>query len=80
MGGKILVALLLLALVFMTFKFMREREARLRERIERGERGRAEEARAGEKETEADTVTLRRDPRTGVYVPEEETKGRERKD
>jgi len=67
MLGKLVIALLLLALVFMTFKFMREREARLRDRIEKPPaRKKTEQKPAGE------TVTLKKDPRTGVYTPSDD--------
>ncbi|WP_038036705.1 hypothetical protein [Thermopetrobacter sp. TC1] len=76
MGSKILVALLLIALVLMTFKFMREREARLRERAARAEKDRRR-ASVGQSSDDAGdqppkTVTLRKDPKTGAWVPDEE--------
>ena len=67
MLGKLVIALLLLALVFMTFKFMREREARLRDRIEKPRGGGAR----GEKPAD-ETVTLKKDPETGVYQPSDD--------
>ena len=82
MGAKLLVALLLIALVFVFFKFMREREARLRERARLAERL------ARERKTEAGgtssghegggTVDMRRDPKTGVFIPaDDDGKGKE---
>ena len=67
MLGKLLIALLMLALAWMTFKFLREREERLRDRIERPP------ART-EKKTEAadEAITLKKDPKTGVYEPSDD--------
>ncbi len=71
MGAKLLVFLLVVALVFVTFKFVREREARLRERARKPAHD-APEGKVVEKETEAErTVTLKKDPRTGIYRPSE---------
>ena len=66
MFGKLVVALLLLALVFMTLKFFRERERRLRERARDGERRHVGAAGKPSKKT----VTLEKDPKTGVYRPQ----------
>jgi hypothetical protein len=77
MGTKLLVALLLIALAIVLFKFLREREARLRERAalaERLARRRAAEENSAASEggrRAGETLDLRRDPRTGVYVPKE---------
>ena len=65
MFGKLVVALLLLALVFMTLKFFRERERRLRERARDGER-----RPVGGGQRRDETVTLEKDPKTGVYRPQ----------
>ncbi len=69
MGAKILVFLLVVALVFVTFKFVREREARLRERARRTARD-TPETKVAETESEGPkTVTLKKDPKTGIYEP-----------
>ncbi len=77
MGAKFLVALLFIALVLMTFKFMREREARLRERAARTDRGKeraaVDDEDCGRKDAAPQkTVTLRKDPKTGAWVPDKE--------
>ena len=73
MGAKILVFLLVVALVFVTFKFVREREARLRERARKAPHDAPEGRDAvdgnGNREGGPKTVTLKKDPRTGVYEP-----------
>ena len=73
MGAKFLVFLLVVALVFVTFKFVREREARLRERARKtphdAPEGRDAVDGNGNRERGPKTVTLKKDPRTGVYEP-----------
>ncbi len=69
-GSKILVLLLVMALVFVTFKFLREREARLRERA--GKPAAKDKAVGNDQRQEAErTVTLKKDPKTGVYHPDD---------
>ncbi len=69
MGAKLLVFLLVVALVFVTFKFVREREARLRERARKAAHD-APETETVKTESEGPkTVTLKKDPKTGVYEP-----------
>ena len=73
MGAKFLVFLLVVALVFVTFKFVREREARLRERARKVAHD-ASEAEAAEPEKGGrKTVTLKKDPKTGIYEPSDES-------
>ncbi len=69
MGAKILIFLLVVALVFITFKFVREREARLRERARKAAHD-APDAEGGKTDEGARrTVTLKKDPKTGIYEP-----------
>ena len=70
MLGKIIIALLLLALVFMTFKFMREREQRLRDRAKRPPS--VQDRKQGDGEKKSKTFTLKKDPKTGIYRPDDE--------
>ncbi|HHN67792.1 MAG TPA: hypothetical protein ENK15_07135 [Thermopetrobacter sp.] len=71
MLGKLVIALLLVALVVMTLKFFRERERRLRERARDGEKRRA----GVTGKQSGKTVTLKKDPETGVYRPDDANGG-----
>ncbi len=72
MLAKFFMFLLVMALVFMTFKFLREREARLRDRAA-GARRKEDAAKVrGSRGKGEKTVTLKKDPKTGIYEPSDD--------
>ncbi len=72
MLAKFFIFVLVMALVFMTFKFLREREARMRDKASGSRRGKdTGKVRGGHRKGEK-TVTLKKDPKTGIYEPSDD--------